>query len=237
MLTIALVGQKGGAGKSTICWALTNAALARNEQTKVLLVDTDPQKSTASCVAKALERYPEIADRLGVVFLTEDDDFGEVIDEAVSQGFDFTIVDTQGSHGTLQRNVMVLADRIIIPLRPVEHEYESQIAAVRTYEALKDTLEAEGDKIGACGLLLNDFRANDSLNAEEKRVLQLILDDPYTLDFYLSKRKGYRSLGSGSVLYLEREKANKPTDTFVRRGFDGDISEAENVLAAIEGME
>lgn len=237
MLTIALVGQKGGAGKSTVCWALANAALARNEETKVLLIETDPQGSTESYVTKALSRHPAIADRLGVVRVTEEDDLSAIIDEALSQGFDFTIVDTQGSHGTLSRNVMVLADRIIIPLRPVLHEYESQIATLETYEALKATIEGEGDRIGVCGMLLNDFRANESLNAEEKRVLGLILDNPYTLEFYLSKRKGYKALGSGWVLHLEREAANKPTDTFVRRGFDGDLSEAENVLSAIEGMQ
>lgn len=237
MLTIALVGQKGGAGKSTICWALANAALARNADTKVLLVETDPQGSTEAYVSKALARWPEIAERLGVVRFTEDDDLGGIIDEATSQGFDFTIIDTQGSHGPVPRNVMVLADRIIIPLRPVVHEYESQIATLHTYEALKESLEAEGDKIGLCGMLLNDFRANESLNAEEKRVIGMILDNPYTLEFYMSRRKGYKALGSGWVLHLEREAANKPTDTFIRRGFDGDLVEAENVLSAIEGME
>lgn len=237
MLTIALVGQKGGAGKSTICWALANAALARADDTKVLLVETDPQGSTEAYVSKALSRHPDISERLGVVGFTEDDDLGSIIDEAASQGFDFTIIDTQGSHGPVPRNVMVLADRIIIPLRPVVHEYESQIATLLTYEALKESLEAEGDKIGLCGMLLNDFRANDSLNAEEKRVVGMILDNPYTLAFYMSRRKGYKALGAGWVLHLEREAANKPTDTFIRRGFDGDLSEAENVLAAIEGME
>lgn len=237
MLTIALVGQKGGAGKSTISWALANAVLARNEETKVLLVETDPQGSTAAYVGKALSRHPDIASRLGVVHFTENDDLSDIIDEASSQGFDFTIIDTQGSHGPVPRNVMVLADRIIIPLRPVEHEYESQIATLRTYEALKESLESEGDKIGVCGMLLNDFRANESLNSEEKRVIGMILDNPYTLEFYMSRRKGYKALGSGWVLHLERDAANKPTDTFIRRAFEGDLSEAENVLSAIERMQ
>jgi len=236
MLKIALVGQKGGAGKSTICWALANAALARSEKTKVLLVEADPQGSTEAYVAKALARHPSIADRLGVVRIEEGDDLSDILDEAVSQGFDFTLIDTQGSHGPMPRNAMVLADRIIIPLRPVEHEYESQMATLATYEALKESLENEGEKIGICGLLLNDFRTNDTMNLEEKRVLEVILDNPYTLGFYLSKRKGFKALSSGWVLHLELEAATKPTDTFIRRGFEGDLGEAKNVLSAIEGM-
>lgn len=236
MLTIALVGQKGGAGKSTICWALTNAALARNDSIKVLLVETDPQGSTEAYVRKALGRHPEISERLGVVRVTEDDDIAEIVGEAKSQGFDFTIIDTQGSNGPVPRNVMVLAQRIIIPLRPVVHEYESQIATLNTYMALKEALEADGDTIGACGLLLNDFRVTDDLNSEEKRVVGTILDNPSTLKFYMSRRKGFKALGAGWILHLELLAANKPTDTFTRRSFETDLYEAENVLLAIEGM-
>lgn len=47
MLKIALAGQKGGVGKSTLAWLLINAALANSDETTILLIETDRQGSSA----------------------------------------------------------------------------------------------------------------------------------------------------------------------------------------------
>ena len=49
--------------------------------------------------------------------------------------------------GDLPRDVMSMSDRIIIPVKPVIHEYRSQLATVATYEALRETFEAEGEEV------------------------------------------------------------------------------------------
>lgn len=63
MLTIALVGQKGGVGKSTIASILVNAALAKSSDVKVMLIETDEQKSSLKFHEKVISKYPDLAAR------------------------------------------------------------------------------------------------------------------------------------------------------------------------------
>ncbi|MCY1741015.1 ParA family protein [Ensifer sp. SL37] len=236
MLRIALVGQKGGAGKSTLCWALANAALARSNGEKVLLVETDPQGSTAAYVEKALARYPGLDRRLTCAALYTTEDLATILDEANEQGFDFVIIDTQGAHDDLPKNIMAIADRTLIPVRAVQHEYESQLATLTVYERLKDAFASDGEEIGPGGLLLNDFKASERLNLEQAAAFDLIQGNPKTLSFYMPRRNGYQTLGSGKILILERDALTAATDKIKRSAVEGDIAAAEAVLQAIEAM-
>lgn len=49
-MKIALVGQKGGVGKTVLSQLLVNAILAKEHAVRVLLIDTDPQLSSAAIV-------------------------------------------------------------------------------------------------------------------------------------------------------------------------------------------
>ena len=98
MLTISLVGQKGGGGKSTCCWILAQAVLARPGNLKVLLIETDSQGSTIGFVSAALTNYPDMAERLFCERATTADEVYELIEQAEENGIDYVIVDTEGRH-------------------------------------------------------------------------------------------------------------------------------------------
>lgn len=239
MLTIALVGQKGGAGKSTVVWALGNAALARGK--RVVMIETDNQGSTVNYVEKAYTRYPDrnLEDVLRVAELKTDDatEIDTALTELAAQGFDYCLIDTQGAHSEQSRSLMVMADRIIIPAPPVDHIYDSQMATVASYNDVAQALrEYEPDaEVPPCGILLNNFNPNEKLNNEQKEVLAQFLEHPLCLKFYLPKRNGFQTLGSGKIIKFEIESKTK-REWVARDALERDLSEADDTLTAIEGM-
>lgn len=238
MLTIAVVGQKGGSGKSTVVWALGNAALGRGK--RVVMIETDPQGSTLDYVERAQARYPGIADRLMATVLrsSEAEEIDTILSELAEQGFDYCLIDTQGSHSELSRALMVMVDRIIIPAMPVEHVYRSQMATVAAYEEVRRLLLADDPDafVPPCGILLNAFKANDRMNAEQAQAFELFTAHERTLPFFLPHRNGFQTLGSGKVIAQEIEATTDPRDWVRRDAHLRDLSEANAVLSAIEGM-
>lgn len=238
MLTIAVVGQKGGSGKSTVVWALGNAALGRGK--RVVMIETDPQGSTLDYVERAQAKYPGIAERLVGTMLRSSDaeEIDTILTELGEQGFDYCLIDTQGSHSELSRALMVMVDRIIIPAMPVEHVYRSQMATVAAYEDVRRLLLEDDPAafVPPCGILLNAFKANDRMNAEQAQAFELFTAHELTLPFFLPQRNGFQTLGSGKVISQEIEATSDPRDWVRRDAHRRDLAEANAVLEAIEGM-
>lgn len=236
MMIISLVGQKGGGGKSTCCWVLTQAALARSEDTSVLLVETDKQGSTAAFVSAAHAAYPDLQDRLYCEKARTDDELNDLLTKADEGGISFVFVDTAGEHSDLARDVMSMSDRILIPVKPVLHEYHSQLATLATYDALKKSFEEDGDEIAPCGLLLNHYNPAKRLTKEQAEAVAVITEHPMILNFFLPFKTNFETLGSGRILIKEREAAASRGDGLEKRRLDADIAEATTILTSIEGM-
>lgn len=237
MLTIALIGQKGGSGKSTCCVVLAQAALARSPETRVLIIDADGQGSAVNYVAMAHENFPEIADRLLASSATTGDELQTQIEMAMEIDVDYVLIDTAGKHDQLSIDVIGMADRVIIPLRPVKHEYLSQLATVGQYETVKEQLEADGETAPPCGLMLTDFRTG-KLTGAQAEVLVEVSDHPLVLPFVLPHRASYETMvGSGMVLTAYRDSLDLKSERFQHIHATKDIAEADTVLTAIEGME
>ena len=236
MLTISLVGQKGGGGKSTICWILAQAALARSSVSTLLLVETDKQGSTAGFVKGAHAAYPDLQDRLFCVKASDGEELYDLIEKAMESGIDYALVDTEGRHSDLARDVMSMSDRIIIPVKPVLHEYHSQLATVALYEALRDTLKEDGHHAPPCGLLLNNLKPAQKLTLEQAGALDVITGHPMILPFFMPNRSNFETLGEGRILVKELEALTNKMQGFKRKQTEADLTEAENILKAIEGM-
>lgn len=239
MLSIAVVGQKGGSGKSTVVWALGNAAIARKK--RVVMIETDPQGSTLDYVERAQAKYPGISEFLAATLLRTSDpeEIETIIMELEAQGFDYCLIDTQGSHSELSRALMVLVDRVIIPAMPVEHVYRSQMATVAAYESVRDLLLEDDPQafVPPCGILLNAFKGNDRMNAEQLQAYDLFASHPRTLEFYLPHRNGFQTLGSGKVIAREIEAITDSREWVKKDALRRDLAEADAVLTAIERMD
>jgi chromosome partitioning protein len=112
MPIIAIAGQKGGTGKSTIAICLASELLARG--LRVLLVDADPQRSAATwrAVAQEYQRASPTLLILGAQMHTS----GQL--DAVAGAYDITIIDCPPAHSDIQRSALMAADLALLPCGP-----------------------------------------------------------------------------------------------------------------------
>jgi chromosome partitioning protein len=109
MIAIAIVSQKGGAGKSTLTVHLAVAALRAGR--KVAILDTDPQGSAAA--------WGEVrADDTPPVVAIAAADIASALAEARSEGYDVVLIDTQPRASASVANLIAAADWALIPVRP-----------------------------------------------------------------------------------------------------------------------
>jgi chromosome partitioning protein len=161
MRTLALLARKGGTGKTTL--AVHLAVLAAEAGRRVLLVDTDPQRSAGDwwrvrqsdtprlveCVAK---RTPE------VLALAEQD------------GIDLVVVDTRPSVEADTAEIARLADLVLIPTG-------AGILDLRAIAATAEMVRIVQAQRGATMIVLNGVQAGsgfgeNGLTTEARRALQ-----------------------------------------------------------------
>lgn len=107
---VALAGQKGGAGKSTLAIALAAELHRRGERT--LLVDADPQGSAATWGQVAVEVGEDAPD---VIMMGAN---LHVQLPSVARGYDVVIIDCPGRNDAQQRGALAVADLALIPVTP-----------------------------------------------------------------------------------------------------------------------
>lgn len=109
MLTIALISQKGGVGKTTLAIHLATAYAALDKQT--LLVDLDPQTSAAEWKDARQAEHP-------YVMAVPSSRLGKTLETARANGADVVILDTAPhSEGTALEAARA-ADLILVPCQP-----------------------------------------------------------------------------------------------------------------------
>ena len=109
MHTIALVCQKGGAGKTTM--AVHLAVEGQRRGYKTLLIDIDPQASAAKIMDRRGDEPPDVtteaAGRLE-----------RAVKAAESQGYELVIVDTAPQADRAAAQAAKIADLVVAPLQP-----------------------------------------------------------------------------------------------------------------------
>lgn len=108
---LALVTQKGGTGKSTLCTNLAVAAVEAGQ--KVLVLDLDEQTTSAEWAESRETDAPSVA----AVPKTESARLGELIATA-RQTYSVIILDTPGEDSPMTHNAMSAADLCLVPIRP-----------------------------------------------------------------------------------------------------------------------
>ena len=109
MTTIAIISQKGGAGKTTL--ALHLAAAAHDAGRVALVIDTDPQATASQWAAWRSEAPPEVID-------SPPPRLAAKVAQAREQGAEFIVIDTPPHADSAARAAVEIADLVLIPCRP-----------------------------------------------------------------------------------------------------------------------
>lgn len=110
MKTIAILSQKGGAGKTTLAVHLAAAATASG--LSVLILDTDPQATASQWSQWRGGADPEVIDCGSPALLPRK------IEQADQLGADLVIIDTPPHSDMMARAAVSVADLILIPCVP-----------------------------------------------------------------------------------------------------------------------
>ena len=110
MPTVAIVSQKGGAGKTTL--AIHLAAAAQDAGRVALIVDTDPQATASQWGHWREGRVPEVIDCGAPALLARK------IGQAVELGAEFVVIDTPPHAEAMAREACKVADLLLVPCRP-----------------------------------------------------------------------------------------------------------------------
>ena len=113
MKTIVLLSTKGGSGKTTLAAHLGVAAESLGFKT--VLYDTDPQASLGAWWSTREAESPAFA-------APSLDKLPDALKAQAAQGFKLALVDTAGSASAMLSKILVVADLILIPVRPSPHD-------------------------------------------------------------------------------------------------------------------
>lgn len=109
MRVISFVSQKGGSGKTTLCFSIGVAAYETGR--KVLMLDLDRQASLRDWYADREAEEPEV-DTVELPKLEE------ALGGLEKLGFDYVFIDTPGKDDPANSKAITLSDFCIIPCRP-----------------------------------------------------------------------------------------------------------------------
>ena len=110
MRTLVIASQKGGSGKTTVTAHLAVAA-ERAGDGPVVVVDTDPQQTLATWWNARAAGVPKLA----AVRVTE---LPVKRDAFEAMGFSYCFIDTPPALSTQNRQLLGIADLVLIPTRP-----------------------------------------------------------------------------------------------------------------------
>lgn len=128
MPTIAVISQKGGAGKTTL--AIHLAAAAQAAGSVALIVDTDPQATASQWAAWREDAPPEVID-------SPPPRLAAKVAQAQGQGAEVIVIDTPPHADSAARAAVEVADLVLIPCRPSAFD----LSAIQTTAKLTQLLK------------------------------------------------------------------------------------------------
>lgn len=210
-ITISIVLQKGGTGKSTTAQALASTLGFKHK--KVLLIDLDPQSNVTyssgaddpahtifdvlseDCGASEALIYCKYYDLLAADTYLTNIEMSKDIEptllrnalEAIKGNYDFIIIDTPPALGHLSFNSLVASDYVVIPTEP-------RPFALQGLGRLNDTIltiqTALNPSLKVLGILLIKYSNRTVLNRDIKAMIEDYAEQMNTIVFHTSIREG-----------------------------------------------
>lgn len=174
MRTIAIIGQKGGTGKTTTTLGLAVCAELAGFATAVL--DLDPQTNAANWKdRRGGEAGPAVES-------IQPGRLRQTLKAAEANGADFVFIDTPGKSDTAAIEAARVADLVLIPVRP-------QIFDLETLGAVRDALRVAGSP--AAYVVLNGIHPSASRSPDEQREVIARAFDLPVCPVHLSHRAAF----------------------------------------------
>ncbi len=234
MKVISLIGQKGGAGKSTMLRVLASAAVMNGK--RVLLLDCDPNKSTISFFEKLQQNDPTSAKSVNAIHCASTAEMEAHIASAdEGESVDYCFIDTQGDLVSWVDDVIELSDRVVVPVKLSTTDIDIQLKTLDRYTALQNALE-DPSQIAPVVLVLNQIKPGAKYPSSLKDIFEDIAMHPRMLQVYLQERNPYTQTDEGILLgeFAERIRAASPIGNHMPKYMADAMTEATDLLAAIE---
>ena len=153
MKTIALLSQKGGAGKSTIATHLAICAMRAGKA--VAIFDIDPQGSALSWASRRKSQDLPVVKATPV-------QLPGLLKNAEKQNADLIIIDTAGRSDIAAAHVIQAADLVLIPCRP----------SAADLDAIQDTIRlVTNANSKRAAVVLNQIPTCGSMGQEARTVI------------------------------------------------------------------
>lgn len=156
-LTVALVNQKGGVGKTTLAYHL--AAAAHLDRKRTLVLDLDSQGSALDWFAARTEKSP----LYGMAVAKVDVPLTRAAFMQLTEGFDVVILDAPARLGNMTRAAAVAADVVVIPLQPSPLDLWACSDTIETLDSADEIREQLGDSPVRRLAVLNRAQANTKI--------------------------------------------------------------------------
>ncbi|MEI2781253.1 MAG: AAA family ATPase [Candidatus Competibacter sp.] len=153
MFVTALIGQKGGTGKTTASLGLAVAAARAGQATAI--IDLDPQANAANWKDRREAPNPAVVS-------AQVSRLGQTLKAAREHGAEFVVIDTPGKSDSAAVEAARSADLVLVPVRP-------QIFDLETLPAMRDLLRVAGT--APAYLVLNGLHPQARKQADEAKAM------------------------------------------------------------------
>lgn len=206
MKTVAIIGQKGGTGKTNLAKILLVAFA--NDGKSALGIDLDPQASLCKWDDRRTLETPAVMPMLA-------SRLPHALEAAKAQGVDIVVVDTAGRARDEALAAVKAADLVLIPLQPTTEDLE-------TFEATQDYLNFS--RVPAVAVLVM-VEPRGQLREQSARFLEG--RGMEVCPCSLGRRAAYRHAGTAGLVPTEFEPNGKAAaecrhlHDFIKRKLDG----------------
>ena len=198
MFKIAIIGQKGGDGKTTLTLGL--AVAATEAEQSVAIIDLDPQANAANWKDRRVAENP-------AVISAQVSRLKQTIQTAQDYGADLVLIDTPGRSDSAAIEAARNADLVLIPVRP-------QIFGLETLKGVRDLLRVAGDPLAY--VVINGIHPQVTKGVETTRTL---IEDTFGLNVapvHLCQRGSYAEAPTIGRSAQELDPAGKAADELRR---------------------